>query len=233
MRLSELLEEQEPLLFSMMRKAKAAGKKIAWYIRSGDSTKPVWIHSWKHDQLAPSPGETDALPFWQLTGYQGYRVMYRNLLDADLDKWTLVAGKTKGTLQLKRRAVTNTNEGVGSYAMDFSYYMENNFPDGDKKRAAVKAFGIYLLKKGYSFTESQHGGAAFIKGTLPEGKVRILMPRKADGRSSPTKGKILLTYFCHMTGTPVSKSQPLSIMTRPKAMIAAHDTFEKTVLTPT
>jgi hypothetical protein len=233
MRLSELLEEQEPLLFSMMRKARAAGKKIAWYIRSGDSTKPVWIHSWKHDELAPSPGQTEALPFWQLTGYQGYRAMYRNLLDADLDKWTLVAGKTKGTLQLKRRVVTN--EGVGSELMLFMDYLKDRFPGNDAGRDTLRKFATYLFKHGYTYSEGPSNGD-FVKGIAETGKVRVVVPQKHwPSTRTPGSGrnKVALHYFEENEHRSYSSSGSIPLTLGLEQMVDELTAFEKNNRLPT
>jgi hypothetical protein len=104
MKVSELLEAvDEPLLFSMMRKAMAAGKKIAWYARSG--TSPIWIAKWRHEMVGEEgdPANPQILT-WVIIGYlRSVEMQMKLIKDVDLDKWTLVAGGAKGTMTLKRR----------------------------------------------------------------------------------------------------------------------------------
>jgi len=103
MRVDEILQpeaDDEPLILTLIRQRKSQGGRVAWYVRKGNGTTPVWIADWHKDTKRYPDGEQ---PVWMLHGYEGYQDrFYAIRCDKIDDDFTLERGRVKGAWKLAR-----------------------------------------------------------------------------------------------------------------------------------
>ena len=195
MKLNEITETKEPLLLAIMRKLKEKGEKIAWYIRRGEKSVPVWIHDW-HQMMKTY--EDGPKPVWTLRGYQGYNVQYRHIrADRADEDYTIVPGKKKGTYQLMH-VDRMVKEGVGEAVLTFMDYVQDPAIFNAKRSVAFQELGSQLFKRGFVFSIASNGGGKFDGGNFV-----IAMP--SPNAKPNFKDRVMISHYEKRDGSPASE----------------------------
>lgn len=205
MKLHEIADE-EPLLLVMIRKLLDKKQKVAWYIRKGDRFVPVWVHDWHEMMKTYGDGPQ---PVWTIRGYQGYNVQYKHIRKDQVDKWTLIPGKTKNSWRLKL-ADLMVKEGLGSDLANYMDFAESTFKGAVRRR--YDQLARELFKRGFSFQhvpESSRAGR-FIKADGDQQvKVAIVGPKKTPRRA--LKNTVMISITTVESGRASGKHQPYEI----------------------
>ena len=155
------MADDEPMLIRLIRQRMEKKQKVARYIRSGDRSVPVWMHSFRPDEKTYADGKQKV---WTFKGYQGYREIFTSYRDDTFDRdYELIPGKTKNTWQIKRRAAQVT-EGQGEDVLAFAEYLRTARIKPEKARPRFEVLATMLFQRGWKYATSVPG--VFMKGPL-------------------------------------------------------------------